>query len=427
AGWMGDKLKAAVQAGSVSMDRVNDGVTRILTPMFQMGLFDDVWKNNKGNLQVNATSVEHNTLARSIAAEGMVLLKNANGALPIDVGSQRRRNGNFTIALIGTEAAAPQVHGGGSGQVTPYYVSAPLTALKERLGIPGAASLPNNCSDGQYETNIDYYNQDSQTSAHADSVDACCKLCAARVGCNYFTWQTDAKTCWMKADNKGRQVSANRISGACHAQPAPGPSEPVCNAAGVCVTYDVGTDTAHAAETAKTADVAVVLVATNSHEGADRDSLSFGGNADDLVAAVAAANKRTVAVGVTPGAALTPWRDDVAAALVAFMPGQEYGNALVDVLLGSVNPSGKLPLSFPTKENECPAFTQDMWPGSNNAAQANYSEHMEIGYRCYDSHKIEPAFAFGHGLSYTSFSYSNLKASATSVSVDITNTGKVDG
>ena len=66
--------------GSVPMSRVDDGVTRILTPMFQMGLFDDVWKNNKGNLQVNATSVEHNALARKIAAEGLVLLKNVGGA-----------------------------------------------------------------------------------------------------------------------------------------------------------------------------------------------------------------------------------------------------------------------------------------------------------------------------------------------------------
>ena len=91
------------------------------------------------------------------------------------------------------------------------------------------------------------------------------------------------------------------------------------------------------------------------------------------------------------------------------MPGQEYGNAVVDIILGITNPSGKTPLTLPKKENECPVFTPSMWPGADNATEALYSEHMLIGYRCYDAHGVLPAFAFGHGLSYTNFTLSNLK------------------
>ena len=89
--------------------------------------------------------------------------------------------------------------------------------------------------------------------------------------------------------------------------------------------------------------------------------------------------------------------------------------------------AAKLPLTLPTKENECPTFTQDMWPGANNAAQANYSEHMLIGYRCYDHYDVAPAYAFGHGLSYSSFALSDLKVDASSVSVSVQNTGAVAG
>ena len=373
--YMGANLAALVASGEVTQAKVDDSTLRVLTPMFQMGLFDEPWISNVGSLETNVTSTEHNALARSIAAEGVVLLKNS-GVLPITATK------NFTIAIIGEEARDPQVNGGGSGQVVPYYVSSPLAAMCERFGIVEKIDL--------------------------DSMDLKPTLAEE---CNSI----DKEECWMGTNNQNK-AEDNVI-----------PSS--CNAASVCISYEPGTNTTAAAMVAAVADIAVVFVATNSYEGADRSSLSFDGNSDELVAAVAAANKNTVVVGVAPGAVLTPWRDNVAAVLLSFLPGQEYGNAVTDVLLGAVNPSGKLPLTLPTKENECPQFSTDMWPGSDNAAQANYSEHLLIGYRCYDHFGIQPAFPFGHGLSYTTFALSGLEVTANGshISVLVANTGRVAG
>ena len=410
-----DQIESALKAGKVTQAKIDDSVSRILTPMFAMGLFDEPWLSNNGTTAANVTSAAHNALARSIAAEGAVLLNN-NGALPLDATAA-----NIKIAVIGHEAASPTVHGGGSGQVVPYYTSAPLDAIREALGMPAPPPTPSNCSDAHWDHGFDYRNTDGQTSQSADSVDACCGLCAMRAACNYFTFT--GGTCWMKATNNNRVADADAISGGCHAGPAPAP--PAC-VGGKCVYYLDGSDIQEAVSLAQNADIAIVFTATDSSEGGDRGSLSLDGDADKLIAAVAAANAKTVSVMVSPGAILTPWRDSVAATLVSFMPGQEYGHAIADVLFGATNPSGKLPLTLPTKENECPVFSDDMWPGINK--QANYSEHMLMGYRCYDAAGIAPAFPFGHGLSYSSFGLSDFTSSSdTTLSVTVTNTGKVAG
>jgi hypothetical protein len=149
------------------------------------------------------------------------------------------------------------------------------------------------------------------------------------------------------------------------------------------------------------------------------------GSEDTLIQNVAKVlGKKTVVVAVTPGALLTPWRDDVGAIVTPIMPGQEYGNAIADVLCGEVNPSAKLPLTFPNKENEV-EMTPDMYPGKNGISV--YSEGLEVGYRWYNAHNVKPAFAFGHGLSYTQFEYSDLKVSQRSVSCSVKNVGDVDG
>jgi beta-glucosidase len=138
--------------------------------------------------------------------------------------------------------------------------------------------------------------------------------------------------------------------------------------------------------------------------------------------------ENTIVVASVPGAILTDWRRDVAAILVNFMPGQENGNALAAVLVGDVNPSGRLPITFPNVENEV-GFTPDMYPGVN--LHAAYREELLVGYRWYNAKFVTPAFPFGHGLSYTSFDYSNLTVShdfpPSAVSVSVTNIGKVAG
>jgi beta-glucosidase len=130
---------------------------------------------------------------------------------------------------------------------------------------------------------------------------------------------------------------------------------------------------------------------------------------------------------VAPGAALTPWRNSVDAITFGFMPGQEYGNALADVLFGDVNPSAKLPLTLPTRENEV-NFTESDWPGVGKPQRvATYSEKLLVGYRWYDAHGVTPAFPFGHGLSYSTFTLSNLHASRDAVGVLLSNTGTAYG
>merc|ERR1711937_1040579 len=134
--------------------------------------------------------------------------------------------------------------------------------------------------------------------------------------------------------------------------------------------------------------------------------------------------KKAVVVAVTPGALLTPWRDNVGAILTPFMPGQEYGNAITDVLVGAVNPAAKLPITFPQEENDM-NVTHDMYPGDNGVSI--YSEALKVGYRWYDTDSMTPAFCFGHGLSYTQFKYSSLKVEGRSVSFSVKNVGNVTG
>jgi beta-glucosidase len=138
-----------------------------------------------------------------------------------------------------------------------------------------------------------------------------------------------------------------------------------------------------------------------------------------------AANPKTVVVLKSGSAILMPWVNATPAILLAWYPGEEEGNALADVLFGDVNPSGKLPQTFPAALADLPANTPEQYPGLNGVA--NYSEGVFVGYRHFDAHNIPPLFPFGHGLSYTTFAYANLSASMAAVEFDLTNTGSRAG
>lgn len=134
------------------------------------------------------------------------------------------------------------------------------------------------------------------------------------------------------------------------------------------------------AQFAATCDVTIVVVATTSKEGYDRPSLQLGSEQDELVTAVASANPHTIVAVNTPGAVLLPWAIDVSTLLVSWMPGEQAGNALADVLFGIVNPSARLPITMPNKENEI-GFTKKQFPGVGRPPVAEYSEELLIGYR----------------------------------------------
>ncbi len=194
-------------------------------------------------------------------------------------------------------------------------------------------------------------------------------------------------------------------------------------------------DTLGAAVTAaKSADVAVVVVGTDEaweHEGRDRQTTTLPGRQNELVERVAAANARTIVI-VNAGCQMDlPWADKVAAVLYAWLPGQEFGNALADVLLGVAEPGGRLPVTIARSAADYPAF--DTTPDSDD--KLVYRESVNVGYRGFDAAGIAPRFAFGHGLGYTTFEYQSMELSAeglcegepAELRVKVKNTGKRAG
>ena len=170
----------------------------------------------------------------------------------------------------------------------------------------------------------------------------------------------------------------------------------------------------------------------HSGEGHDRKDLLFNKpgllgswpSIEDLIMAVSSAQPKTVVVAIAPGAILTDWRDKVPAILCVFLPGEQFGNALADVVFGKIAPQAKLPLTFPNIENE-QKMTPQQWPGVPStkfpgSKHVVYSEGQINGYRWYDKHAVVPAFPFGHGLSYGgNASFSNLAVAERTVSFEV--------
>jgi beta-glucosidase len=186
---------------------------------------------------------------------------------------------------------------------------------------------------------------------------------------------------------------------------------------------------ASAVEAARKATVAVVFAGDFSSEAFDRPSLSLPGDEDALISAVAAANPRTVVVLNTGGPALMPWLGQVAGVIEAWYPGEEDGTAIAAVLFGNVDPSGRLPVTFPATDARSAVNTLAQWPGVNLTSY--YSEGLQVGYRYDHANGIQPLFPFGYGLAYTHFTLGKLTASRTGqgieLTVDVTNKGDRTG
>ncbi len=310
-------MKAAITSGQLAESVVDSMLVRRFSQMIRLGLFDHP-------PQLKPIPAQKNGLvARSIAEQSAVLLKNSAHQLPLQA------NTLHEIALIGPYAGAAHTGGSGSSAVTPLYTVTPQAGMQRRAG------------------------------------------------------------------------------------------------ANVSVKYDDGSDITRAVQLAASADVAIVMVGNKDREGQDRPNLSLPAGQDSLVAAIAAANAHTIIVLKTGGPVLMPWLDAVPAVLEAWYPGEEDGNAVASLLFGDVNPSGKLPLTFPRAESDVPARTPEQYPGVNGTA--TYSESLQVGYRWYDTQKIEPLFPFGFGLSYTDFALQHLTVARANgrvhVSLDVGNTG----
>ena len=186
-----------------------------------------------------------------------------------------------------------------------------------------------------------------------------------------------------------------------------------------------------ALETASHADDVILIVGTNSDwetEGNDRADFNLPANQNKLIEAILEANQNTVVVINTGSPIHMPWEKEAKAIIQTWFAGQEFGNALVDILSGEVNPSGKLPTTFPVKIEDTPAYKN--YPGKD--LQMNYDEKLLVGHRWYEANSMKPLFCFGHGLSFTSFNYQNLEVTTGSDFVvtckfEIQNTGDISG
>lgn len=344
--YFGAPLRQAVDAGRITPARIDDMATRMLRSMFATGLFDQPTAGGKIDLAAHAR------IARQVAAEGIVLLRNERGVLPLAAGPKR-------IAIIGGNASFGVLSGGGSTQVTP--ANAP--PFVQRLG--GASPL-----------------------------DAIFR--------NAY---------WF----------------------GPGPLEAIRQQAGPGATlvYDDGRYPASAAQAARDADVAIVFATQWSGENEDLPDLSLPNGQDAIIAAVAAANQRTVVVLETGNPVAMPWLDRTAAVVEAWYPGQEGAAAIADVLFGRVNPSGHLPMTFPQSVSQLP---RPALPGYTLAPDTPFdivfNEGADVGYRWFARTGRKPLFPFGHGLSYTTFAVSDLKVTGgktLTVSFELANTGKLPG
>ena len=429
-------LGAAIANGSVTEVRVREMVTRQLTTYFALNIMQDPLNITD---RAPASNVARVQLARQIAVAATVLLKNAPPAgaaaplLPVDVTKVR------SIAVFGDELST---EGGGSGNVVAEYTITPTQGIYAAVngGLGPPSTRPNNSCT--LEPNTDYDNP-STCMDGVLSVADCCNVCTADPTCIAFSYHPNiscagpppGNRCWLKNSLAGKRTLNGVTAGLCPPFPPlpPGPS-------GVAITYG-GADPATAPALAAAADLAVVVVATTSSEGADRPNLSLDAPYDALAAAIIAAQPNTVVVVRCPGPCLMPWLAQAPAVFFQGMAGQEAGNALADVLFGVANPAGRLVHSFPASETDTWIQTQEQYPGTVRAdapccfPQTDFTEKLEVGYRWYDAQGTSPLFPFGFGLSYTSFTYSDLQVTgvspapgaAANVSVTVTNSGSVAG
>ncbi|WP_291413959.1 glycoside hydrolase family 3 C-terminal domain-containing protein [Actinophytocola sp.] len=449
-------LAAAVDSGAIPMSRIDDAVTRVLRRMFEYGLFE---RQPTGTKDSVVTTPEHAARARDIAAQGTVLLKNKAGVLPLD---NTKVN---SIAVLGNNAAeGVYTGGGGSSSVVAPYVVSPLTGITDRAGKgvtinraegqpDGSGALPPVAS--QYLTPPSGTGNGLEASYY-NNTDLSGKPVLTRVDPNIdFDWD-GAPGPGVKANNfsvrwtgsitpptstkytfsllsldgsrlyvDDKLVVDNWNDGRTCCHKLPDAKWGSVDLAGgqqhsIKVEYfhksgdrpvhlgwaDVAQMREDAAAAAAKSNVAVVVVNDRRTESMDRPNLQLPYEQDKLIEAVAAANPLTVVVLNTGGPALMPWADKVSGIVEAWYPGQEDGNALASVLFGDVNPSGKLPMTFPSDESKTPVSSPQRWPGVDG--QAHYSEGLQVGYRWYDANDVQPLFAFGHGLSYTQFAFSDL-------------------
>ena len=476
--FLGMPLLDPVRKGELAQSGIDESVRRILRVLFFVGAFD----NERAKLPQALDTFEHRELARELAAEAIVLLKNDRGVLPIG------RENAKSIAVIGPSAAVARTGGGGSSEVEPFYSVSPLQGLQKRCGdairvryargcllpaeieaIGSKVLLPEGGVPGQHGLKGEYFNnQDFSGDPVLTRIDEQIDFewgggaPAPGIGDDNFSVRWTGKLVplstfkyriGMTSDDGIRLYIDDKLL-VDHWKdhgPATQTAEIDLEAGKeyrLRIEYHEASGGAmvrlgwagnedyigQAAQLAADCDVAVVCAGLSvafEGEGNDRNTLDMPGPQKELIEAVAKANSNTVVVLFNGTPVPMPWLSQVAAVVEAWYPGQEGGNAIAAVLLGDTNPSGKLPFTFPKKLSDSPA--QANYPGSNGVVR--YAEGLYVGYRYYDTKNVEPLFPFGYGLSYTRFKYDHLKVNGSlsaaqpkvTVTLDVENTGAYAG
>ncbi len=429
--YFGAPLLAAVQNGQVGMATINSMVRPILQAMFRFNLVGKTW--GQGSITQNVITPQDTRTALDTAEQGTVLLRNQDGALPLSA------RGLDSIAVLGPDASPGQAEGGGSGYVsTPFLVSPvqgiqaadPTATVNYSAGLPTPDSLP---AIPAADLSPAYQPGSNYTGTLTPPVTGQYTLAVANpTGYSPVTLSLNGTPVLSTAGTPGNEYGIGSVAlqaGAHYQMQISGRSSQLSWATPDVLSSSIG----QAVAAAKRSQVAVVVVGDQESEAADRVNLNLNAGEDQLIEAVAAANPHTIVVVNSGAPVLMPWLDQVSGVVESWYPGEADGTALAAVLFGDVNPSGKLPMTFPASESQVPAATPAQYPGVNGVA--DYSEGLQVGYRWFEANNQTPLFPFGYGLSYTSFVFSGLtvsKQSANSlspvtVSATVTNTGRRTG
>lgn len=515
-----DVLTDALQTGKLTMDTLDDDLTRVLTQMFAYGI---VGRAATGTPGTPVDTPAHAQFALTTAEQSAVLLKNAGGVLPLS-------SGTSSVAVIGADASTrPVTQGFGSSHVRPPFTSTPLQGITSALagkakvayadggsttrhlpsiptsyltppsgeghglqltvgpaGGPGesittvdpvaaAEVVPQRVSPGadrdkvrtnppaEHPVRIPADRERRGSLADLDpraaggtSIELPAGWTAtsaswsghltvprsglytfsmAGTGAGALTLDGHPAVTDLVTHDTGTWSGTIRLRAghhytlALHWTPVPDATTlDVPSVIDIGMAY-VGGAVAKAVALAKRSSVAVVFAADYTAETFDRPDLLLPGDENTLISAVAAANPNTVVVLNTDGPVVMPWLSKVKAVIEAWYPGEEDGTAIANVLTGAVNPSGHLPVTFPTSLAKSAVSKVSQWPGIG--LTSTLSEGLQVGYRYDHATGTKPLFPFGFGLSYTTFSFSHLTVARSSdgyrVTVQVTNTGSRDG
>lgn len=472
-----EALLREIAAGKISQETIDDKVRRILRVMFLSGLFDRAGRESSEKLDLSA----HAALSRAAAIESTVLLKNEGGLLPLNPGKIR------SVAVIGPNAAVGRTGGGGAALVHFPYAVSPLEGLRARFGrnliirhSPGLIQTgdlfpietsflaPPGARPGEHGLLGEYFNNpkleglpafrriDPNVDFRWGAASPAPGVAADGFSVRWTGSLTPPKTgtyCLEAFGDDGtRLVLDNRVLFDSWGLPRMTYTAEVDLEAGRAYSLrfeyfeNISAATARlgwrektgdlipaAVEAAAKSDVALIFAGLSDYfesETFDRATMALPEGQDALIQAVVDANPRTVVI-INSGSPvlMSAWLDRVPAVIMNWYPGQEHGHAIAAVLAGDADPGGRLPFTLPKSWEDSAAYGR--YPGNNQAV--SYSEGLFVGYRHFDRNNLNPLFPFGHGLSFTAFSYDNprleseLKNGDIRMSCTVRNTGRRSG